>query len=556
MRMRSRIFLSICLASLVTLGLTLLLVTRVMYTSMTDELKDEVKSEAKYLSTAIETINAEGGGLDDYIAETGKKSVNRITLVAADGTVLYDNYAEPSQLDNHSGRPEIKDAINNGWGDITRSSDTLSEKTYYYAVKLNDGGVIRIASTTKSFGGLLGTSVIWLVIITIAVFVASVIIAKLLTDSLIKPINNLDLENPVANETYDELSPLLARMDKQNEKITEQVKKLLGRKREFEYIADHMTEGLVIFGKTGNILTANISARKIFGSDDDAATYPELSRNSDYIRAVESALVGKATDTKLEKDGRIFRLTVNPVEDTGKYGAVLFLIDITERESAEQMRREFSANVSHELKTPLTSIMGAAEIIENGIAKSEDIPHFAGQIHSEASRLLALIQDIIKLSRLDEEDLKQEFADVDLDGLCKTVIAELGCKAKDKNIKVSYKGESVAINGVRPVLHEMIYNLCDNAIVYNKEGGEVKVTLSEENGEKMLTVEDTGIGIAAEHQPRVFERFYRVDKSHSKETGGTGLGLSIVKHGAILHDGTISLESEQNKGTKITIAFH
>ena len=314
----------------------------------------------------------------------------------------------------------------------------MSEKTYYYAVKLNDGGVIRIASTTKSFGGLLGTSVIWLVIITIAVFVASVIIAKLLTDSLIKPINNLDLENPVANETYDELSPLLARMDKQNEKITEQVKKLLGRKREFEYIADHMTEGLVIFGKTGNILTANISARKIFGSDDDAATYPELSRNSDYIRAVESALVGKATDTKLEKDGRIFQLTVNPVEDTGKYGAVLFLIDITERESAEQMRREFSANVSHELKTPLTSIMGAAEIIENGIAKSEDIPHFAGQIHSEASRLLALIQDIIKLSRLDEEDLKQEFADVDLDGLCKTVIAELGCKAKDKNGKFAF----------------------------------------------------------------------------------------------------------------------
>lgn len=550
--MKKRIYLSICFASIITLVLTLLFSTRVMYRNMYGEVKAEVGNEAEYIAIAVE--NLDETAIKGYIEETGKKLKNRITFIEADGTVLYDNYASSDGMENHLDRPEIKDALENGTGDITRSSSTLGEQTYYYAVRLKSGAILRIAKTTRSVSGLIGSSAVWLVIIAAAIAAVAVITAKLLADSVIKPVNELDLNDPVSNVTYEELSPLLTRMDKQNKEISAQIEKLSEQKRELGYITGNMTEGLVIFGKDGSVLTANASAFKILGNEG-AAEYLELCRYPEYISAVESALGGKAADSKLHKDGRVYRMTVNPVEDSEKYGAVLFLVDITETESAEQMRREFSANVSHELKTPLTSIMGAAEIIENGIAKKEDIPHFAGQIHSEASRLLTLIQDIIRISRLDENDVTPEFEQVGLEQVCRTVAAELACKADDRGVTVNVKGGNVTVNGVRSILHEMIYNLCDNAIAYNKKGGSVNIMLSEENGEKVLSVEDTGIGIAPEHQTRVFERFYRVDKSRSKETGGTGLGLSIVKHGAILHNATVSLESEPGKGTKITVRF-
>lgn len=550
--MKKRIYLSICLASLITLVLTLFFSARVMYRNMYGEVKSEVGNEAEYIAIAAENMDEKV--LGGYIEETGKRLKNRITFIAADGTVLFDNYASADSMENHLDRPEIKDAFEKGTGEITRSSSTLGEQTYYYAVRLKSGDILRIAKTTRSVGGLIGSSAVWLVIIAAAVAVVAVITAKLLADSVIKPINELDLNDPVSNVTYEELSPLLTRMDKQNKEISAQIEKLSEQKRELGYITGNMTEGLVIFGKDGTVLTANASAVKILGNEG-AAEYLELCRYPEYISAVESALGGKASDSKLHKDGRVYRMTVNPVEDSEKYGAVLFLVDITETESAEQMRREFSANVSHELKTPLTSIMGAAEIIENGIAKKEDIPHFAGQIHSEASRLLTLIQDIIRISRLDENDVTPEFEQVGLEQVCRTVAAELACKADDRGVTVNIKGGSVTVNGVRSILHEMIYNLCDNAIAYNKKGGSVNMILLEENGEKVLSVEDTGIGISPEHQARVFERFYRVDKSRSKETGGTGLGLSIVKHGAILHNATVSLESEPGKGTKITVRF-
>ncbi len=550
--MKKRIYLSICLASLITLVLTLFFSARVMYRNMYGEVKSEVGNEAEYIAIAAENMDEKV--LGGYIEETGKRLKNRITFIAADGTVLFDNYASADSMENHLDRPEIKDAFEKGTGEITRSSSTLGEQTYYYAVRLKSGDILRIAKTTRSVGGLIGSSAVWLVIIAAAVAVVAVITAKLLADSVIKPINELDLNDPVSNVTYEELSPLLTRMDKQNKEISAQIEKLSEQKRELGYITGNMTEGLVIFGKDGTVLTANASAVKILGNEG-AAEYLELCRYPEYISAVESALGGKAADSKLHKDGRVYRMTVNPVEDSEKYGAVLFLVDITETESAEQMRREFSANVSHELKTPLTSIMGAAEIIENGIAKKEDIPHFAGQIHSEASRLLTLIQDIIRISRLDENDVTPEFEQVGLEQVCRTVAAELACKADDRGVTVNIEGGNVTVNGVRSILHEMIYNLCDNAIAYNKKGGSVNMILSEDNGEKVLSVEDTGIGIAPEHQARVFERFYRVDKSRSKETGGTGLGLSIVKHGAILHNATVSLESEPGKGTKITVRF-
>ena len=547
--MKKRIYLSICLASLITLLLTSVFAAGVMYSSMSADLHDEIKHEAVFMSAAIDNFTNEKD-IVGYVSYSGKNSDNRISLIKSDGTVLYDNYADISAMDNHLDRPEIRSAVENGTGEITRSSDTIGKQTYYYAVKLKSGDMLRIAADTNNVIGLLGVSAPRLIIIVLIVFIAAMITAKLLTDSIVKPINELDLDEPGANITYDELSPLLVRMDKQNEKIRTQMEELSKQQQEFEYITENMSEGLVIFGTGGRIISANRSAKFILGNEN-AVTFTELCHETEYINAVDSALSGKQFTGKLEKGERIYELSSNPVDNSPAHGAVLFITDITERENSEKMRREFSANVSHELKTPLTSIMGAAEIIGNGIAKSEDIPHFADQIHTEASRLLTLIQDIIKLSQLDENSIRAEFEDVDLRAVCEDVISELEDKARDKKVAISLEGGKLIINGIRPVLHEMIYNLCDNAIVYNKEGGRVTVTLSDNS----LTVSDTGIGIPPEHQSRIFERFYRVDKSRSKATGGTGLGLSIVKHGAMLHGGNVSVESRVNEGTKVTVLF-
>lgn len=552
--MKKRIYLSICLASMITLLLTVVSAAGVMYRNMSSEVMGEVEAEALFMSSAINLIDDEDEVME-YVSYAGKhSSENRITLISPDGVVKYDNYADISLMDNHLDRPEIVSALSDGTGRITRPSNTVGRQTYYYAVKLDSGNILRIATTSKNIVGLLGVSAPWLVMIIVIIFSAAMLTAKMLTDSVVKPINDLDLNEPAQNITYDELSPLLVRMDKQRGEIRSQMEKLSEQQREFEYITDSMSEGLVIFGNNGNIITANRSAKLILGSEN-ANSYAELCRDSEYIRAVENALSGKAVTAKLEKGERIFELSASPVGFSEKYGAVLFITDMTEREGAEKMRREFSANVSHELKTPLTSIMGAAEIIENGIAAPQDIPHFAGQIHKEASRLLTLIQDIIKLSQLDENSMLAEFEEVSLKTLCEDVISQLEEKAKDKNVTVSFEGPDVTLNGVRPVLFEMIYNLCDNAIAYNREGGSVTVSLSETASAKALTVSDTGIGIAPEHQSRIFERFYRVDKSHSKATGGTGLGLSIVKHGTLLHGGKISIESTVNVGTKISVVF-
>ncbi len=549
--MKKRIYLSICLASLITLVLTSVLAAKVMYSSMTADLHAEVKHEAVFMSAAINNFGNQKDILN-YVSYTGKHSENRISYINKEGTVLYENYANITTMDNHLDRPEIKSAIENGTGEITRSSDTIGKQVYYYAVKLESGDILRIAAETKNVIGLLGVSAPGLIIIVLVIFIAAMITAKLLTDSIVKPINKLDLDEPGANVTYDELSPLLVRMDKQNEKIRTQMEELSKQQQEFEYITENMSEGLVIFGRGGKIISANRSAKFILGNEN-ALTYTELCHDTEYINAVKNALSGQQFTGRIEKGERVYGLSANPVENSPGHGAVLFITDITERENSEKMRREFSANVSHELKTPLTSIMGAAEIIGNGIAKSEDIPHFADQIHTEASRLLTLIQDIIKLSQLDENSIKAEFENVNLKSVCEDVISELEDKAEKKKVTISLKGSNMIIRGIRPVLHEMIYNLCDNAIVYNKEKGSVIIELSESNQKKMLTVSDTGIGIAPEHQNRIFERFYRVDKSRSKSTGGTGLGLSIVKHGAMLHGGNVSVKSKVNEGTKVTL---
>lgn len=552
MKMKNRIFFSIFSGSLIALILCLVCVTGVMYNAMTAELREEIRNEAAIVSTTLDSLEDENA--QEYIKNAGQKSGNRITLISPDGTVLYDNCSKASEMGNHLDRPEIAEAIANGTGTALRASDTLGEHTYYCAVRLKKGSIIRIANTTKSVLGLLSHLTLWLILIGVLIFVISLLMAGILTRSIIRPINELDLDAPGENLTYDELAPLLSRMDKQNEKINAQIERLSEQKSELSCITGNMSEGLVIFGSGGTILSANAAAQRILGNNA-SGSYTRLCRDIEYLEAVETALGGDCKSTLLEKNGRIYSLTASPVTETRKYSAVLFIVDVTDRENAEKMRREFSANVSHELKTPLTSIMGAAEIIEKGIVKKEDIPHFAGNIHSEAMRLLALIEDIIKISRLDEGGLSQEFEAVFLDDICKSVLSELSEKAQKQGISLESSLDRVSVRGVRPVLHEMVYNLCDNGIAYNNKGGKVELSLEKTPSGCILKVSDNGIGIPPEHQARIFERFYRVDKSHSKETGGTGLGLSIVKHGAALHGGVISLQSETGKGTVISIEF-
>ncbi len=550
--MKKRIFLSICFASLISVLLSSVFIGGVIYRNSENEIKTEIRNEAFYLAHTLEFIGCDTA----YLSDTGENVSNRITLIDTDGTVLYDNYAEENDMTNHMSRPEVADAAANGTGEAVRYSNTVGEKTYYYAVRLSDGTIVRIANTSKTVYGVIRNAVGWIILISILVLIVAVVIAYLLSRSIIKPINNLNIDSPLSNNTYEELSPLLRRMDKQNAEIASKIRILKEKQNELDYITSSMSEGLVIFSETGNILSANASAGRILKGQTEGS-YLMLSRDADYISCVESALKGKASTKKMKTENKVYSLSASPVANESKdYAAVLFIVDITDRELAEQMRREFTANVSHELKTPLTSILGYAEIISNGIAKPEDINGFAGRIYSEASRLMTLIQDIIHLSRLDEGELRHEFEKVNLSEVCKKAVNDLSEKAKAAKITLNEDIDDIVINGYEPVLYEIVFNLCDNAIIYNKPEGSVSVSLKSDSSKAILTVSDTGIGIAPEHQARIFERFYRVDKSRSKETGGTGLGLSIVKHGAMLHDAEIAISSKPGKGTSISISFN
>lgn len=549
--MRKRIFSSICLASFITLLLTSVFIIDVLYTNSSLDMQSAVKLETSYISRALNV----GQPSQSYLQDVGRSSTNRITLILADGSVAYDSFRATAGMDNHLDRPEVAAAFESGSGEAIRRSETVGEKTYYYAVRLEDGSVLRIGNTSKSIFGLIRNAVAWVLIISFFILIISVITAHYLSNRILKPINALDLDHPLSNITYDELSPLLTKMDKQNKKIARQLDSLSEQQRDFEYITGSMNEGLIIFGSSGNVISLNDSARRIFDASD-VSSYLTVSRNESYISAVESALGGESAAEKMKKDGRVYQLTASAVQgESEKYSAVMFVVDVTDHEQSEELRREFSANVSHELKTPLTSIMGYAEIIGNGIAKQEDIAHFANQINSDAKRLLLLIEDILRLSRLDEEELRDEFEYVELLDICKSVNSELSDKAKAAEISISFCGERAVIYGCKSVLYEMVFNLCDNAIKYNKPHGSVDISLEKKGGKTILTVSDSGIGIPPEHQGRVFERFYRVDKSRSKATGGTGLGLSIVKHGAMLHKAGLELRSEPDNGTTITITF-
>ena len=486
------------------------------------------------------------------------RSDARVTWVDADGTVRYDSAADPATMQNHLNRKEIAEALRNGEGDGSHFSETLMERTLYYAVRLGDGTVLRVSCTQKTVMAMLLMMMPPLLGVAAAVLLICMLMAFRLARHIVDPINRIDLDHPVVEETYGELEPLVKRIQEQNRTIRRQMDELSQRQREFSALTDNMSEGFLLVDYKTNVLSANHSALWMLG-DGKAEEITNLRRDNclpQVLTTVEAALAGVRTETVQEIGGISWQVIANPVVSSGQVaGVAVLLMDVTEREQREKLRQEFSANVSHELKTPLTSITGFAELMKEGMVTGEKVKEFAGDIYREARRLIDLVNDIIRLSRLDENSKLFESEQVDLYDLCDEIIANLQNVAERQNVMFSLSGEHVTISGVWQILNEMVYNLCDNAIKYNRPGGTVDVSVRRDGGSVRLTVRDTGIGIPYADQPRVFERFYRVDKSHSKEVGGTGLGLSIVKHGAQYHNARLELESEPGKGTSISIVF-
>lgn len=552
--MRQRIFKNEIFLVITAVLLTFLSMSWFLYSNLSEQMKANVKDECRIMAYAA---NAYG---EEYVTQAAMRTKSRATLIGADGTVLYDSQEEASAMENHSSRPEFRKAVQYGTAQISRYSDTLREKTYYYAVRLESGSILRIANATDSVFSFIFSGISAIVLLILAILFMAFWYVQKTTNKLVEPINRLDLEHPLDNVAYDELEPLLKRISQQQSRIREQVSQMQRNQEEYMTITEYMKDGLIVTSQS-EVLSINRSAQELFEVTAHECVNRNIitvSRNQELKESLDEALTGKANERLLVIRGRTYQLLANPVRVEDEIsGAVILVLDVTEKQEAEQMRREFSANVSHELKTPLMSISGYAEIIENNLVKPDDIPKFAGRIHSEASRLSSLVEDIIKLSRLDESDRSTiQMEEVDLYQICREVESQLMLRANERKIEIQVEGGSVKIQGARPILYEMIYNLCDNAIKYNKPEGKVRVTVGyNDRKHAIVQVEDTGIGIPKEEQQRIFERFYRVDKSHSRATGGTGLGLSIVKHGALLHDAKIELESTLDVGTKIRLEF-
>ncbi len=551
--MRKKIFKNMCLLALVTILLSSLLVTIVYYANSDARMKSEVREETRFVRGAVELSG------QDYLA-TVENTANRITLIDTDGTVLYDNQADPATMENHSDREEFQEASTAGAGEATRISDTIAEQTFYYAVKLQNGQVLRVAATTDSVFAAVLAVLPWILGVEVLVAVCTVLFSNFLTKKIVAPINRLDLDHPTDNEIYDELSPLLGKISRQNEVIAQQMKSLREKQEEFTSITENMSEGFLVLDNNTDILSYNTSALRLLGAEtvpaESHVSALALNRSAGFRSAVDGALAGKRSEQLVRQGGRCCQVMANPVLRDGEVeGAVVVILDITEREERENLRREFTANVSHELKTPLTSISGFAEIIKNGIVKPEDIPRFAGNIYEESQRLVTLVDDILNLSRLDEADVQLEREDFDLSSLARDVAGRLKASAKKNGVVITVIGDKAEINGVKSIVDEMVFNLVDNAVKYNKQNGRVTVTVDSSSDGTALTVTDTGIGIPQADVDRVFERFYRVDKSHSKEIGGTGLGLSIVKHGAAFHNAKVSLQSTEGEGTTVRLVF-
>ena len=549
--MTAKLFRTSMAVAVSVMVLSIALFMGMLYQYFSDQMMTELESETWLVSRGVELDGM------DYL--NGLHTTSRVTWVAADGTVLYDNEADASTMENHADREEIREALTSETGTAQRFSSTLSEQTLYVTQRLSDGTVIRLASAQKTVGLLLISMIQPILIILVLSLLLSAVLASRLSKGLIKPILSLDLEHPEDCETYDELTPLLSRLKRQNDTIQQQMNLLKQRQTEFAALTDNMSEGFLLLDRQGHVLSHNSGALRLLGVEEPEGEVNVLvlNREEPFRQAVDEALSGKHSQQMLHLNGRYCKLLANPVLADGKpAGAVLVLLDVTEQEQRDELRREFTANVSHELKTPLTSISGIAEIMQSGMVKPEDIQSFAGDIYQEAQRLIALVEDIIRLSRLDEGAESLEREPVNLLSVAQDVARRLDSAAQKAGVTLKVMGLSVEVRGIPSVLDEMVYNLCDNAIKYNHPGGTVNVTVAPADaGSAEVTVEDTGIGIPVEDQSRVFERFYRVDKSHSKEIGGTGLGLSIVKHGASLHGAQIHMDSQVGRGTSVQLLF-
>ena len=549
--MTAKLFRTSMAVAVSVMVLSIALFMGMLYQYFSDQMMTELESETWLVSRGVELDGM------DYL--NGLHTTSRVTWVAADGTVLYDNEADASTMENHADREEIREALTSETGTAQRFSSTLSEQTLYVTQRLSDGTVIRLASAQKTVGLLLISMIQPILIILVLSLLLSAVLASRLSKGLIKPILSLDLEHPEDCETYDELTPLLSRLKRQNDTIQQQMNLLKQRQTEFAALTDNMSEGFLLLDRQGHVLSHNSGALRLLGVEEPEGEVNVLvlNREEPFRQAVDEALSGKRSQQMLHLNGRYCKLLANPVLADGKpAGAVLVLLDVTEQEQRDELRREFTANVSHELKTPLTSISGIAEIMQSGMVKPEDIQSFAGDIYQEAQRLIALVEDIIRLSRLDEGAESLEREPVNLLSVAQDVARRLDSAAQKAGVTLKVMGLSVEVRGIPSVLDEMVYNLCDNAIKYNHPGGTVNVTVAPaDDGSAEVTVEDTGIGIPVEDQSRVFERFYRVDKSHSKEIGGTGLGLSIVKHGASLHGAQIHMDSQVGRGPSVQLLF-
>lgn len=548
--MTKKIFKSIMIVAMAVLAASIVIIMGCLYGYFSDVQEKQLEDELALAAAAVEKNGRE------YLEELQSRQY-RLTWVAANGEVLYDTKSNGENMENHGDREEIKEAMLSHSGKSSRYSTTLLEKTLYYAQRLEDGSVLRISVGSATVWVLVLGMIQPILVVLVAALILSGILAGRIAEHIVEPLNRLDLEKPLENDTYEELAPLLNRINKLHGQIDMQLSELQRKNDEFVQITRGMTEGLVLLNEKKVILSINPAALQLFHAAYSCRgkDFLAIERSPGVSRAIEDAFANGHSEICIEREGKEYQLHVNRIESNGSViGAVVLVFDITEAAYAERNRREFTANVSHELKTPLQSIMGSAELIENGLVEAEDMPRFVSHIRTEAGRLVTLIDDIIRLSRLDEGS-EMPFENVDLYEAAAEVVDELANIAAARNVEITVTGEAVNVKGVRRLLTEILFNLCDNAVKYNKDGGTVEVSINRQEDHAVVSVKDSGIGIPPEHQARIFERFYRVDKSRSKESGGTGLGLSIVKHAVQYLNGKIDLQSSPGEGTTIQILF-
>ncbi|MBP5362946.1 MAG: PAS domain S-box protein [Ruminococcus sp.] len=547
--MTKKIFLSIITVSFIAVTIAIFLLTGVSYNYTADTAANNLRQNCSIISSAVE----ESGGRFLNVTDFGEL---RVTWISSSGRVIFDSAKDPEQLDDHSGRQEIEEAINSGEGESERYSDTLMTKTINHAHRLSDGSVIRVSDVQKSFPALLLRNLqplaVMLTILALCSFASAILISR----HIVRPINNIDLDHPKTEKSYKELAPLLKKLRKQNGRVNKQMIELKQSREQFSLITESMSEGLIVADQKANILTSNTSAYSLLGAEksNDSHTVFSLCQTEQFRRCIQDAMGGRRSECLISTEKGDRKVIASPANshDTVN-GIVVFVLDVTEQQQLETMRREFTSNVSHELKTPLTTIYGISDMLANGMVKPEDVGSLSSDIRNEADRLITLINDIVSLSKLDENTAPRQDEEVDLYDLASDIISRLKLSADEKNVTAELTGDHVTVYGSRTILDEVLYNLCDNAIKYNNEGGSFTVKISHIPMKAIITVSDTGAGIPETHLGRIFERFYRVDKSRSRKIKGTGLGLSIVKHGVGYHGGTVRAESIVGKGTTFTV---